>query len=244
MIHSQPANHRSSFRLVALSLLTLSGAGGLIFNNLLKQKALPNPSLRYPAVVVVSYLLFLLLCRIFIAWVFRILPELRAVSSESYSEFLEERAGNRHHDTSGVNPAVSKRKDVLSELFPAGVPGILAFGGPTLFGLVVLFSVVLLVLFLGWWLLFEVPLVILEVTIQYQLARKAIRAIRSVPPGEWFKTLIMKTLALLLLFLIGSSLLGMEIHRLCPDAVTGWECLHPENLGAKQFRFYACITTV
>ncbi len=153
---------------------------------------------------------------------YRVLPELRTIPTENLSEFLQQRSGDTpNYRSESHGDDVNKRGTVY--LLP-DLLGISELGGPICLALIVLFSGLLLVLFLGWWFLFEVPLVLLEVAIQYQFANLAVRTLRSVPPYAWFKTLLLKTMALFFLFVIGGSLLGMEIHRRCPNAEASWEC--------------------
>jgi hypothetical protein len=237
--------HRFFIRAHMSGMLSIVVASGVLGSRLFRFVGLKNMAIRYPLMVLLSYLVFFLLIRLWLRYVARAMSSTRSGSSGILDAF------DGSIDLGGRSSGIAENARLVAgggrfggggasasfaegPVAPLPVPQAPAArltgkgfslssldGGDDGIVLLVLFvTLVIAILGAGFYIIYQAPAILSDAAFQACLGSGLFRTARDVHDPSWTRSVLKTTVIPFLIVLVLAAVLGYEAHKICPAAAT------------------------
>lgn len=235
------------------AMLTIVILSGVIGSRLLRFAGLRNMTFRYSLMVLISYLVFFLLIRLWLRYIERAVTFATRSGSSGLSNVFDVDLGLGGRTSGALDKArllggggrfggggasagfaEEAQMPIMPPVRAASASG-KGFSLPS-FGLdddglmlLVLFLLLVFAIFgAGFYLVYQAPAILSDAAFQACLGSGFFRTAKNVHEPSWTRSVLKTTMIPFLIVLVLAAAVGFEAHRICPAATSlreAWQCL-------------------
>jgi hypothetical protein len=232
-------------------MLSIVITTGVLGSWLFRQVGLKNMAVRYPLMVLISYVTFFLLIRLWLRYVAKVIASSSESGSANILDALDGNfsfggrasgalgkvaGGGGRFGGGGASASFGEAPIVpvpAPQIQAASVSSGKGFSLPSLDvgddGLALLVMFVLLVLAIlgaGFYIIYQAPAILSEAAFQACLGSGLMRTAKNVHDPSWTRSVLKSTAIPFAIVLVLAAALGYEAHKICPAAATLREVWH------------------